>query len=80
MTRSEPSAPGVRPEQEALFSTAAEHYARYRPGVPDPAVHLLAGTLAGRTAPALLDLGTGTGQVPRALLAAVPYLAHARGG
>ncbi|WP_308251127.1 hypothetical protein [Streptomyces anulatus] len=69
MTRTEPSAPGVRPEQEALFSTGAEHYTRHRPGLPDPAVHLLAGTLAGRTAPALLDLGTGTGQVPRALLA-----------
>ncbi|WP_331759741.1 methyltransferase domain-containing protein [Streptomyces anulatus] len=73
MTRSEPD---VRPEQEALFSTGAEHYARHRPGLPDPAVHLLAGTLAGRTGPALLDLGTGTGQVPRALLAAVPHLAH----
>ncbi|WP_327334892.1 NUDIX hydrolase [Streptomyces anulatus] len=31
MTRSEPD---VRAEQEALFSTAAEHYARHRPGLP----------------------------------------------
>ncbi|MEU5136874.1 class I SAM-dependent methyltransferase [Streptomyces californicus] len=76
MNAPEPSAPGVRPEQEALFSTTAEHYARFRPGLPGPAVQLLAGTLAGRRAPVLLDLGTGTGQVPQALLAAVPRLAH----
>lgn len=31
MTRSEPD---VRAEQEALFSTAAEHYARHRPRLP----------------------------------------------
>ncbi|MFE9459632.1 methyltransferase domain-containing protein [Streptomyces californicus] len=76
MTPPEPAAPGVRPEQEALFSTAAEHYARYRPGLPVPAVQLLAAALAGRSTPVLLDLGTGTGQVPQALLAAVPHLAH----
>ncbi|MFE8910928.1 hypothetical protein [Streptomyces globisporus] len=39
MTRSEPSAPDVRPEQEALFSTGAEHYTRHRPGLPGPAEH-----------------------------------------
>ncbi|WP_257142160.1 class I SAM-dependent methyltransferase [Streptomyces sp. sk226] len=76
MNAPEPSTPDDRPKQEALFSTAAEHYARYRPGLPGPAVQLLAGALAGRRAPVLLDLGTGTGQVPQALLAAVPHLAH----
>ncbi|MBK3558895.1 class I SAM-dependent methyltransferase [Streptomyces sp. MBT56] len=76
MNPPEPPATGVRPEQEALFSTTAEYYARFRPGLPGPAVHLLAGTLAGRTAPVLLDLGTGTGQVPQALLIAVRHLAH----
>lgn len=61
---------------ESLFGTAAADYARYRPGVPDAAVRLLAATLHGVPAPVLLDLGAGTGQVPRALLAVVPRLAH----
>ncbi|WP_405735064.1 class I SAM-dependent methyltransferase [Streptomyces sp. NBC_01537] len=68
--------PSLPPEEEALFAAAAAGYARYRPGVPDAAARLLAGALRGRPAPVLLDLGTGTGQVPRALLAAVPGLAH----
>ncbi|MFJ2111925.1 class I SAM-dependent methyltransferase [Streptomyces sp. NPDC087850] len=61
---------------EALFGTAAADYARYRPGVPDGAVRLLAATLHGLPAPVLVDLGAGTGQVPRALLAALPRMAH----
>lgn len=62
---------------EALFGTgSAAAYARYRPGVPDAAVRLLAASLHGVPAPVLLDLGTGTAQVPRALLPVVPRLAH----
>lgn len=61
---------------EALFGTTAAEYARYRPGVPDAAVRLLAATLHGVPAPVLLDLGTGTAQVPCALLPVVPRLAH----
>ena len=61
---------------EALFGTTTAEYARYRPGVPDAAVRLLAATLHGVPAPVLLDLGTGTAQVPRALLSVVPRLAH----
>lgn len=68
--------PGLPPEQEALFAAAAAPYARYRPGVPDAAVRLLADILRGQSVPVLLDLGTGTGQVPLALRAAVPDLAH----
>lgn len=68
--------PGLPPEQEALFAAAAATYARYRPGVPDGAVHLLADILRDRSTPVLLDLGTGTGQVPLALRSAVPALAH----
>ncbi|MFF4450144.1 MULTISPECIES: class I SAM-dependent methyltransferase [Streptomyces] len=71
---SEP-APATGPG-EALFGTAAADYSRYRPGIPDAAVCLLAATLHGVSAPALLDLGTGTGQVPRALLPALPRLAR----
>lgn len=69
-------APGLAPEREALFAGAAAGYARYRPGVPDAAVRLLADALRGTPAPVLLDLGTGTGQVPCALLPAVSGLAH----
>lgn len=61
---------------EALFGTTAAEYARYRPGVPAAAVRLLAATLHGVPAPVLLDLGTGTAQVPCALLSVVPRLAH----
>jgi SAM-dependent methyltransferase len=68
--------PGPSSEEEALFSAAAAGYAHYRPGLPDGAVRLLADTLRRRPTPTLLDLGTGTGQVPLALLAAVPGLAH----
>lgn len=57
----------------ALFDSAAD-YARYRPGIPDEAVQLLAETLADLERPTLLDLGSGTGQVPAALLPAVPRI------
>ncbi|MEU4077573.1 class I SAM-dependent methyltransferase [Streptomyces venezuelae] len=59
-----------------MFGPEAADYARYRPGLPDAAVHLLAATQHGVPAPVLLDLGTGTGQVPRALLPVLRRLAH----
>ncbi|MFJ4125994.1 class I SAM-dependent methyltransferase [[Kitasatospora] papulosa] len=68
--------PDLYPEQEALFASAAATYARYRPGLPDAAVQLLADVLQGRPSPVLLDLGTGTGQVPLALLASGAALTH----
>ncbi|MFJ1662372.1 class I SAM-dependent methyltransferase [Streptomyces anthocyanicus] len=61
---------------DALFGPEAAGYARYRPGVPDAAVHLLAATQHGVPAPVLLDLGPGTGQVPRALLPVLRRLVH----
>ncbi|MFD7919644.1 class I SAM-dependent methyltransferase [Streptomyces sp. NPDC059740] len=76
MTGPRTSSPGRTPEQHPLFGAAATDYERYRPGVPTPAVQLLADVLQGRPNPVLLDLGTGTGQVPRALLSAAPGLAH----
>ncbi|MFB7026574.1 MULTISPECIES: class I SAM-dependent methyltransferase [unclassified Streptomyces] len=59
-----------------LFHATADAYSRHRPGLPDEAAHLLAGTLRGIRRPALLDLGTGTGQVPAALLPVLPRLAR----
>ncbi|MFD7323940.1 class I SAM-dependent methyltransferase [Streptomyces sp. NPDC059875] len=61
---------------EALFGPEAADYARYRPGLRDAAVHLLAATQHGVPDPVLLDLGTGTGQVPRALLPVLHRMAH----
>ncbi|MFF8036085.1 class I SAM-dependent methyltransferase [Streptomyces sp. NPDC016626] len=61
---------------DALLGPEAADYARYRPGLPDAAIHLLAATQHGVPAPVLLDLGTGTGQVPRALLPVLRRLAH----
>ncbi|MFJ7969643.1 class I SAM-dependent methyltransferase [Streptomyces sp. NPDC096324] len=61
---------------DALFGPEASDYARYRPGLPDTAVHLLASTQHGVPAPVLLDLGTGTGQVPLALLPVLQRMAH----
>ncbi|MEV7866638.1 class I SAM-dependent methyltransferase [Streptomyces sp. NPDC088124] len=61
---------------EALFGSEAADYARYRPGLPDDAIHLLAATQHGVPGPVLLDLGTGTGQVPRALLPVLRRLVH----
>ncbi|SCF95677.1 class I SAM-dependent methyltransferase [Streptomyces sp. Ncost-T10-10d] len=57
------------------FDPAASDYTRCRPGIPGEAVQLLAGTLGGIDQPALLDLGSGTGRVPAALLPAVPRIA-----
>jgi ubiquinone/menaquinone biosynthesis C-methylase UbiE len=75
MTRpNQPASAAV--SDDALFGPEAADYARYRPGLPDAAVHLLAATQHGVTAPVLLDLGTGTGQVPRALLPVLHRLAH----
>ncbi|MFB7852939.1 NUDIX domain-containing protein [Streptomyces sp. NPDC056053] len=68
--------PGLAPNQEDLFGTAAGDCARYRPGVPKAAVRLLADALRDRPDPVLLDLGTGTRQVPLALQHVVPALAH----
>ncbi|MFI7316897.1 NUDIX domain-containing protein [Streptomyces venezuelae] len=60
----------------SLFHATADAYGRYRPGLPDEVVLLLAGTLRGIRRPALLDLGTGTGQVPTALLPVLPRRAR----
>ncbi|MFD4337840.1 class I SAM-dependent methyltransferase [Streptomyces anulatus] len=49
------------------FDTTAPFYAAYRPGIPQEAVELLAQRVAGKQHRALLDLGSGTGQVPLAL-------------
>lgn len=46
------------------FDTAAPFYAAYRPGIPKEAVELLARRVAGQEHRTLLDLGSGTGQVP----------------
>ncbi|MFH9742670.1 methyltransferase domain-containing protein [Streptomyces roseolus] len=67
MTR--PHQPGAAAtSDDDLFGSEAADYARYRPGLPDTAIRLLAATQHGVPDPVLLDLGTGTGQVPRALL------------
>ncbi|MFF0228543.1 class I SAM-dependent methyltransferase [Streptomyces sp. NPDC004629] len=76
MTYPEGPLPGLAPEQETMFEGAALTYSRRRPGLPDAAVRLLADTLRGRPSPVLLDLGTGTGQVPFALLSAGADLTH----
>ncbi|MER5549782.1 class I SAM-dependent methyltransferase [Streptomyces sp. NPDC002589] len=76
MTHPDEPFPSLAPSDEALFGAAATEYARYRPGVPDAAVRLLAGILHDVPEPVLLDLGTGTGQVPLALLPVVPRLTH----
>ncbi|WP_439681576.1 class I SAM-dependent methyltransferase [Embleya sp. MST-111070] len=50
------------------FSGTAAHYRAHRPGIPDRAAELLTAAAAELPAPrTLLDLGTGTGQVPAAL-------------
>ncbi|MEE1743395.1 methyltransferase [Streptomyces sp. JV184] len=59
-----------------LFASVAADYARYRPGIPDEAVRLLGETLDGCDRPTPLDLGSGTGQVPAALLPAVLRIAR----
>ncbi|MEV7958323.1 class I SAM-dependent methyltransferase [Streptomyces sp. NPDC088141] len=49
------------------FATTAPYYAAYRPGIPAKAVSLLTKAVASKEHPVLLDLGSGTGQVPLAL-------------
>jgi ubiquinone/menaquinone biosynthesis C-methylase UbiE len=61
---------------EALFGSEAVGYARYRPGLPDAVVRLLAATQHSVPGPVLLDLGTGTGQVPCALLPVLHRVVH----
>ncbi|NYV75326.1 class I SAM-dependent methyltransferase [Streptomyces sp. UH6] len=61
---------------EALSGEESACYARHRPGLPDAAVRLPATAQHGVTAPVLLDLGTGTGQVPLALLPVLRRLTH----
>ncbi|MFB7224428.1 class I SAM-dependent methyltransferase [Streptomyces sp. NPDC056227] len=68
--------PDLPAGKEELFAAAAAEYDRYRPGVPTEAAELLADTLRNLPDPTLLDLGTGTGQVPRVLLKALPSLTH----
>ncbi|MGW6388959.1 class I SAM-dependent methyltransferase [Streptomyces sp. NPDC055103] len=60
----------------SLFDAAASDYARYRPGIPADVGRLLADMVKGVDRPVLLDLGTGTGQVPAALLPALPRIAR----
>ncbi|WP_406011898.1 class I SAM-dependent methyltransferase [Streptomyces sp. NBC_00984] len=57
-----------------LFDSAAPDYARYRPGIPDEAIQLLARTLEGIDRPTLLDPGSGTGQVSVGLLPALAQI------
>ncbi|MGK5543423.1 methyltransferase domain-containing protein [Streptomyces sp. URMC 127] len=49
------------------FTGTAPFYRRYRPGLPPQAAALLARQVADVEEPTLLDLGSGTGQVPLAL-------------
>ncbi|MFQ6197095.1 class I SAM-dependent methyltransferase [Streptomyces sp. NPDC000405] len=49
------------------FEGTARYYAAYRPGIPEEAVSLLTSTVHDIASPTLLDLGSGTGQVPLAL-------------
>ncbi|MFJ4818067.1 class I SAM-dependent methyltransferase [Streptomyces sp. NPDC088801] len=53
------------------FDTTAPYYAAYRPGIPKEAIELLAQRVASKEHRALLDLGSGTGQVPLALAGAM---------
>ncbi|MFE9469296.1 methyltransferase [Streptomyces virginiae] len=55
-----------------MFDSLAADYNRYRPGLPDPVVQLLAATSDGVRVPTVVDLGAGTGQVARALLPVLP--------
>ncbi|WP_436319635.1 methyltransferase [Streptomyces syringium] len=58
--------PAPAPTSSPFAGTAAS-YRRYRSGPPAAAAALLARSVADVDEPALLDLGTGTGQVPLAL-------------
>ncbi|MFH8387480.1 class I SAM-dependent methyltransferase [Kitasatospora sp. NPDC018058] len=50
-----------------LFPGAASAYRTFRPGLPEAAATLLTDTVRTTPNPVLLDLGTGTGQVPAAV-------------
>ncbi|WP_406499862.1 class I SAM-dependent methyltransferase [Streptomyces sp. NBC_00846] len=76
MTYPDTPYPPPTPEQEALFAAGAVRYGHFRPGLPAEAAQLLADTVRDLSRPTLLDLGTGTGQVPQALLTALPRLTH----
>ncbi|MFF0433879.1 class I SAM-dependent methyltransferase [Streptomyces sp. NPDC004327] len=59
-----------------LFTSVAADYRRHRLGIPAKPVALLADVVNEVERPVLLDLGTGTGQVPAALLPAVSRIAR----
>lgn len=61
-------------EPKGLFTSTAADYARHRPGIPPEAISLPADTMRNAARPVLLDLGSGTGQVPVTLLPAVPRI------
>ncbi|MFF7443278.1 class I SAM-dependent methyltransferase [Streptomyces sp. NPDC008122] len=65
---------GKQPRE--LFTSLAADYRRHRPGIPAEPVVLLADVVKKVERPVLLDLGTGTGQVPAALLPVVPRIAR----
>ncbi|WRZ87854.1 methyltransferase domain-containing protein [Streptomyces sp. NBC_01007] len=79
MTCPDDPLPSLPAGKEVLFAAAAEEYDLYRPGVPTEVAELLADTVRDLPDPTLLDLGTGTGQVPQALLKVLPSLAHIEG-
>ncbi|MDN3260840.1 methyltransferase [Streptomyces sp. CSDS2] len=80
MTYPDGPLPGLPTDRAELLAAAAAEYDRYQPGVPPEAADLLADTLRDLPDPTLLDLGTGTGQVPKALLKALPCLDYIEGG
>ena len=65
-----PERTAARARQAASFDSAADVYERSRPGYPDPVVDWL---LATRPR-AVLDLGSGTGKLTRALVGRVERL------
>ncbi|BCY07290.1 methyltransferase [Actinoplanes sp. L3-i22] len=52
----------------STFAGTAEHYRKYRPGIPRDVAEILAAAVLGRHPRRLLDIGTGTGLVVEALL------------
>jgi trans-aconitate methyltransferase len=52
----------------STFAGAAEHYRRYRPGIPKDVAQILDTAVPQRQPRRLLDIGTGTGLVVDALL------------
>ncbi|MGP4043195.1 methyltransferase [Streptomyces sp. 2A115] len=66
---------GLR-QEELLFGSPDQEYARYRPSVPEPVAWLPADTMTGVSTPTSLDVGAGTDQVA-ALPPARPRLVRA---